>query len=159
MDRLQSELTGLKERESRLVHLDTLREVREVTLGNESVGIGGQRLVSEERLGPLRRKALPLVGNLDPERLNSICAAVASWLERADEPEKALVLDAPQIGVTATVNETRISGVLYRVIFIPRRRNRLGILRPHESSLPFGRAFLLGQSWLWLRFFSVVYGP
>jgi len=37
---------------------------------------------------------------------------VAVWLERAGEPEKDLVLEALQIGVTATVDETRISGVL-----------------------------------------------
>ncbi len=112
MARLESALTGLKERESRLVHLYTLGEVREETLRNESAGIASQRMVLEEQLGSLRRQALPLVGDLDPERLNSICAAVASWLKRADEPDKALVLEALQIGVTATVDETRISGVL-----------------------------------------------
>ena len=110
--RLESALTGLKERESRLVHLYTLGEVREETLRNESAGIASQRLVLEERIGSLRVQALPLVGDLDPKRLNSICAAVAEWLSCAGEPEKDLVLEALQIGVTATVGETMISGVL-----------------------------------------------
>ncbi len=95
-----------------LVHLYTLGEVREETLRNESAGIASQRMVLEEQLGSLRRQALPAVRNLDPERLNSICAAVAAWLEGAGEPEKDLVLEALQIGVTATVEETRVSGVL-----------------------------------------------
>jgi len=110
--RLESELTSLRERESRLVHLYTLGEVREGTLRNESAGIARQRSVLEEQLGSLRRQALPIVGDLDPERLNSICAAVSEWLKRADESDKNLVLEALQIGVTATVDETRISGVL-----------------------------------------------
>ncbi len=41
-----------------------------------------------------------------------MCAAVARWLDGAGEQEKDLVLEALQIGVTATVEETRISGVL-----------------------------------------------
>lgn len=81
--RLERELTDLKERESRLVHLYTLGEVREETLRSESAGIASQRMDLEEQLGSLKRQALPLVGDLDPERLNSVCAAVAEWLERA----------------------------------------------------------------------------
>ena len=38
--------------------------------------------------------------------------SVAEWLKRADEPDKALVLWALQIGATATAEETRISGML-----------------------------------------------
>ncbi len=79
---------------------------------NESGGITSQRMVLEEQLGSLRRQAFPLFGDVDPERLNFICASVAEWLNRAGEPEKDLVLEALQIGVTATVDETRISGVL-----------------------------------------------
>ena len=79
---------------------------------NESAGIASQRKVLEEQLGSLRRHVLPYFGDLDQERLNSICAAVAGWLDRAGDPEKALVLEALQIGVLATVEETRISGVL-----------------------------------------------
>ena len=69
-------------------------------------------MVLEEQLGSLRRQAFPLLGDVDPERLKAVCAAVASWLERAGETEKDLVLEALQIGVTATVDETRVSGVL-----------------------------------------------
>ena len=112
LDRLERILTELQERESRLVHLYTLGEVREETLRSESAGIVSQRMVLEEQLASLRRQALPLVGEMDPERLRSICAAVANWLKRAGEAERALVLEALQIRVTATVNETRISGVL-----------------------------------------------
>ena len=50
------------------------------------------RLVLEEQLGSLRHQALPLVGDLDPERLKSICAAVAEWLKQAGEPEKAIIV-------------------------------------------------------------------
>lgn len=86
--RLESALTELKERESRLVHLYTLGEVREETLRTEGAGIASQRMVLEERLGSLSRQALPLVGDLDPERLKSICGAVSGWLKQAGEPER-----------------------------------------------------------------------
>ena len=91
----------------------------------------------------LRLQALPLVGNLDPEQLNSICAAVAEWLNCAGESEKALVLEALQIGVTATDEPTRISGVLPTEL-----PSFLADVSPEELSnsntspgVPFERAF------------------
>jgi len=60
--RLESALIGLKEQESRLVHLYTLGEVREETLRNESAGIASRRMVLEEQLAALRRYALPSLG-------------------------------------------------------------------------------------------------
>ena len=59
------------------MHLYTLGDVREETLRSESAGITSQRMVLEEQLGSLRRQALSIIGVLNPERLNSICAAVA----------------------------------------------------------------------------------
>lgn len=144
--RLEIALTGLKEQGSRLVHLYTLWEVREETLRNESTGIASQRMVLEEQLGSLRRHALHLVGDLDPERLKSICAAVAEWLKRADEPDKALVLEALQIGVTATCDETRVSGVLPAELpsFLAGESEQEYSDFEVNSGIPFGRAFRLG---------------
>jgi len=68
--------------------------------------------VFEEQLGSLKRNALRLVDDLDQEGLHFASAAVAEWLDRADEPGKALALEALQITVLATVDEARISGVL-----------------------------------------------
>ena len=146
MDRLECAPTGLKERETRLVHLYTLGEVREETLRNESAGIASQRMVLEEKLGSLRRQALPFLGDLDAERINSVCAAVARWLERAGESEKDLVLDALQIGVTATVAETRISGVLPTELpsFLADESEQEYSDFEVNSGIPFGRAFRLG---------------
>ena len=146
VSRLESALTGLKEQESRLVHLYTLGEVREETLRSESAGIASQRIVLEEQLGSLRRQALPLFGDVDSERLKAICAAVASWLKRADEPDKALVLEALQIGVTATVDETMVSGVLPVELpsFLLDESEQEYSDFEVNSGIPFGRAFRLG---------------
>ena len=144
--RLESALTNLKVRESRLVHLYTLGEVREETLRNESAGIASQRMVLEEQLGSLRRQAFPLLGDVDPERLKAMCGAVASWLERADEPDKALVLEALQIGVTATVDETRVSGVLPVELpsFLLDESEQEYSDYEVTSGIPFGRDFRSG---------------
>jgi len=147
--RLERALTDLKERESRLVHLYTLGEVREETLRKEGAGITSHRMVLEEQLGSLRRQALPLVGDIDTERLNSICAAVAGWLNRAGEPEKALVLEALQIRVTATVDETRISGVLPTELpsFLEDGPASEFSGVSEHSGVPFDRAFHLVKKW------------
>ena len=112
--RLEGALGNLKDRERRRVHLYTLGEFREEALRSESAGIASQRKAIEEQLGSLRRQFLPSIEDPDLERLTSICicAAVVGWLKRADEPERALALEALQIGVRATVEEARISGVL-----------------------------------------------
>ena len=115
----------------------------EEALRNESAGITSQRMVLEEQLAFLRRQALPLVGDLDPERLNSICAAVAKWLSRAGEPEKALVLEALQIRVTATVDQTRISGVLPTELpsFLEDEPTSEFSSLTEHTGVPFDRAF------------------
>ena len=103
-------------------------------------------MVLEEQLGSLRRQALPLFGELDPERLNSVCAAVAGWLERAGEADKDLVLEAPQIKVTATVDETRIAGVLpteFPSFLADESAQENSGLRGY-AGVPFDRAFPLG---------------
>ena len=70
---------------------------------------------------------------MDSEWLNSICAVVASWLKRAGEKDKTLVLESLQIRVTATVDETRVYGVLPTEL--PSTVNS-GI--PFHHSLPLG---------------------
>ena len=143
--RLERALTDLKERESRLVHLYTLRDVREETRRNESAGIASQRKALEKQLGSLRRQLLPSIGDLDQERLTSTCAAVAGWLKRADEAERALVLEALQIRVRATVEEARISGVLPVQLpsFLPGEPTlELSDLMEHPG-IPFDRAIKL----------------
>ena len=99
-------------------------------------------MVLEEQLGSVRRQALPLFGDLDAERLNSVCAAVASCLEGAGEAEKALVLEALQIGVTATVDETRVSGVLPAELpfFLVDESAQEQSDFEVNSGIPFGRA-------------------
>ena len=120
--------------------------VREETLRSESAWIASQRIVLEEQLGSLRRQALPFLGDVDPERLKAMCGAVASWLESAGELDKALVLEALQIGVTATVDETRVSGVLPTELpsFLLDESEQEYSDFVVTSGIPFGRDFRSG---------------
>jgi len=74
--------------------------------------------------------------------LRSWHAAVASWLEGAGEQEKDLVLEALQIGVTATVDETRISGVLPAELpsFLVDDTDSEFLDLADHTGVPFGRA-------------------
>ena len=67
-------------------------------------------------------------------------------LLRELEPEKDLVLEALQIGVTATVEETRISGVLPTELpsFLADESEQEYSDFEVNSGIPFGRAFRLG---------------
>ena len=66
-------------------------------------------------------------------------------MEGAGEPEKALVLEALQIGVTATVEETRVSGVLPTELpsFLVDESEQECPNFEVNSGIPFGRAFRL----------------
>jgi len=112
VSRLKAVLADLQEREKRLVHLYTLGEFKEQTLRTESAIIAGQRQVLEGQLSSMKRSTPPPADDLDPEGLNLVSTAVARWLDQADESGKALVLEALQITVWATVDEARISRVL-----------------------------------------------
>ncbi len=59
----------------------------------------------EGQLGSMKRSTPPLADDLDQEGLNLVSTAVARWLDQADEAGKALVLEALQIRVLATVDE------------------------------------------------------
>jgi hypothetical protein len=71
---------------------------------------------------------------------------VASWLERAGEQEKELVLEALQIGVTATVDETKVYGVLPAELpsFLADESEQAYSDSEVNSGIPFGRVFPLG---------------
>ena len=75
-----------------------------------------------------------------------MCAAVAAWLERADELGKALVLEALQIKVTATVDETRIAGVLPTELpsFLADESTQEEPYLKGHPRIPFDRASRLG---------------
>ncbi len=64
-------------------------------------------------------------------------------MDRAGEPEKALVLEALQIRVTATVDETRISGVLPTELpsFLADEPVSEFSGRTEHSGVPFHRTF------------------
>ena len=74
--------------------------------------IAARRKVMSDQLASLNREALPYLKDLDQERLEAICAAVAGWLDMAEESERTLVLEALQVVVRATTHEATIAGVL-----------------------------------------------
>ena len=51
-------------------------------------------------------------GHIDREELDAICRGVLGWLDAADEADRAQVLEALQITVTASPEQAKMVGVL-----------------------------------------------
>jgi site-specific DNA recombinase len=109
--RLEQKLASLIEREKRLVKLFTYGEVDEHVIQEEGATLKRERLLAEERLAELRRVSKP-IGPVDSEMLEKACAAVGEWLDRADESDRSLVLEALQVTVRAAPGGATVNGVL-----------------------------------------------
>ncbi len=109
---LEREIASMAERERRLVRLFAYGEVDEAVIREEVASLKRQLLLLQERLNSLRPAADSAIGQVSPETLSQVCAAVADWLDRASERDRAVVLEALQISVTATREAATIAGVL-----------------------------------------------
>ncbi|MBI4213801.1 MAG: hypothetical protein HY534_05760 [Chloroflexi bacterium] len=108
---IERELETIKDRERRLVKLFTVGDVDEGLIREQSAVLKRQRKLLEDRLSSASRRTNPL-GGLDTTALSETCSAVADWLDRADEEQSVLALEALQVGIVATREEATIRGFL-----------------------------------------------
>jgi hypothetical protein len=102
----------LLEREKRLVRLFSLGEVDEDMVRQEATALRRRRSVVEVALGT-RKQSLPApLSNIDTKRLEQVCVGVAQWLDRANDEERLLALEALQIAVHATSTTATVTGTL-----------------------------------------------
>jgi site-specific DNA recombinase len=109
---LEQEIASLKEREKRLVRLYTYGELGEDIIREEGASIRRQVEVLEERLNHLSQPPVDYDGCVSVEALERVCAAVAQWLDRANEEERTMALEALQLAVVATKNSATVTGEL-----------------------------------------------
>ncbi len=110
--RLGREISSLQERERKLIRLFSYGEIDESLLHEEIATIKRQRTLLEGRLSSLKGPSVAAPNELDQEMLQQTAAAVGRWLENAGLGERALVLEALQITLEATVDEATLIGVL-----------------------------------------------
>jgi site-specific DNA recombinase len=112
IQRLEQEQSSLLEREKRLVRLFSLGEVDEDMVRQEATALRRRRSVVEVALGT-RKQSLPApLSNIDTKRLEQVCVGVAQWLDRANDEERLLALEALQIAVHATSTTATVTGTL-----------------------------------------------
>jgi site-specific DNA recombinase len=111
-ERLESEITSIKDREKRLVRLYTFGEIDDDTVRNEGAELRRRRQVLEERLATLMPAPTPSTAAIDRAMLDRACAVVADWLKEAGTEGRMLALEALQVAVTTTRESATVSGVL-----------------------------------------------
>ena len=112
VERLQSELASLGEREERLVRLFGYDEVDSEVVRAEFRDIQRRREVLSKELGALTNPRSGLSEDIDERALRRTCAAVAAHLDGAGSDEQQLVLEAMRLNVEATREEVTIEGIL-----------------------------------------------
>ena len=65
-----------------------------------------------EKLESLRRPETLEIPRVHPNNLAGVCTAVADWLDKATDPERALALKALRISVEATRDAAVVRGGL-----------------------------------------------
>ena len=112
VERLQSELASLGEREERLVRLFGYDEVDSEVVRGEFRDIQRRREVLSNELAALTNPRSDLSEDIDERALRRTCAAVAAHLDGAGSDEQQLVLEAMRLNVEATREEVTIEGIL-----------------------------------------------
>ena len=110
--RLEREIDSLLNREKRLVRLYTFGEIDDATIKEEGGSLRRQRDVLQDRLRTLTARQEPAVGRIDRQLLERACLVVADWLERANDQQRIMALEALQVAVTTAKGMATVSGVL-----------------------------------------------
>ena len=110
--RLEGEISSLGEREERLVRLYTLGTIREQIFQKQLEEISRERAALNQQLSTLHRPVAYDTQLVDRDLLRRVCLGVTQWLEKADETEKRIALEALQVSVEATATTATLTGIL-----------------------------------------------
>jgi site-specific DNA recombinase len=109
---LECEIQAAKDREKRLIRLFACDDIEESILRGEAAAIRSARTRAESRVAKLRAAVSPAPTRIDERTVRRVCAAIVDWLDGASDDDRALVLEALQVEVTATKDEATLQGVL-----------------------------------------------
>ena len=112
VERLESEMASLRQREERLVRLFGYDEVDNEVVRSEFRQLQRQRELLAEEMDALPRVGSALDEDIDEGDLRRTCAAIAERLDVAGPQDQDLVLEAVQLQITATREEVTLEGVL-----------------------------------------------
>ena len=112
LDRLESQITSLREREERLVQLFGYGEVDSEVVRAEFQDVQRRREVLAEQMAALTGPTVGLDADIDEDSLRRACAAIAARLDSAGPQGHELVFEAVQLDVAATRDEVTLEGVL-----------------------------------------------
>ena len=71
-----------------------------------------ERAGLNQRLNTLQRRGRFNTQVADRDLLRQVCLGVTQWLEKADESNKIIVLEALQVSVEATASTATLTGIL-----------------------------------------------
>ena len=94
------------------MRLYSLGEVDEDVIRGELAAVRSQRQEIQDRLKSLQHRFAIAGKGVDPELLSQACAAVAKWLDQADEANWTLALEALQVVVQVTRDALTVRGIL-----------------------------------------------
>jgi hypothetical protein len=109
---VQAEIEALTQREQRLVKLYSLGNVSDEAIQKETEEISRQKSFLVTKLNSLRPNQPILPKDLNPAALQAICQRIGDWLDRADEDNRLLALEALQVNVVACPQCATIRGVI-----------------------------------------------
>ena len=111
-EQLEQALADLALQEKRLVDLYTIGGITSAAVREKSDDLSKRRKVLETQLASVQVAPGPSFDVVDADGLRRVCAAVADWVDQADEEDRRLALEALQVSISATKEAATVSGVL-----------------------------------------------
>jgi site-specific DNA recombinase len=111
-EQLEQALADLASQEKRLVDLYTVGGITAAAVREKSADLSKRRKVLEAQRASVQVTPKPSFEDVDADGLQRVCAAVADWVDQADEKDRRLALEALQVSISATKGAATMSGVL-----------------------------------------------
>jgi len=111
-EQLEQALADLASQEKRLVDLYTVGGITAAAVREKSADLSKRRKVLEAQRASVQVTPKPSFKDVDADGLQRVCAAVADWVDQADEKDRRLALEALQVSISATKGAATMSGVL-----------------------------------------------
>ena len=90
----------------------TVSGITAAAVSDKSNDLSKQRKVLEIQLAGVQTYSKPRFDNINPDDLQRACESVAEWVDRADEEDRRLALEALGVSVSATKGSVAMSGML-----------------------------------------------